>query len=128
MPQLDLFLEAAPPPAPRPWKVTRQTCRGAWLHAEAIGLITGRDELVYRTLRYFWNRSQHSATAVDLARWLKRANPEWRTRERTWILLNVRRALWHLRELGLADSREPRDGEAAGLRWRYREQGSEPRP
>lgn len=128
MTQLAFDLIPAPPPAPRAWKVARQTCRGAWLHAEAIGLVNGRDEIVFRSLRYLWNRRQRSVTALQLARWLKVASPEWKTRERTWIVLNVRRALWHLRELGLADSRDPGPYEGAQLLWRHREQGSLPRP
>ena len=109
----------------RIWKTARQTSRAAFFVLEQTGWTKTRQGIVGRALRYQWNRRQRSCTAVQVARWLRKAYEPWRRKDDTWILITVRRALFELRESGLADSVEA----PGGLIWRWREQcDAGPRP
>lgn len=103
-------------------KIARSVSRAQFLEAEARGQIRGRDELVYRTLRYFWNTAQRSVTSKHLARWIQKGRSEWRGREWAWILLETRRGLDDLRKKGLADTQPDKIGRE--FLWRFREQGT----
>ena len=119
--QLDLLADVTR--TDRPWKTARSTSRAAFLEAEARGQINGRKEIVGRTLRHLWNRSQRSCTSRTLAKWIMCAGKDWRGHEWSWILLEVRRALSDLRKAGLVDTKP-----GAELLWRHREQGAGERP
>lgn len=110
----------------RPWKIARQVSRAAFLEAEARGQITNRREIVGRTLRYHWNRTQRSCTSRTLAKWIMKAGKDWPGREWSWILLETRRALCDLRKLGLADT-QPHKIKHEFL-WRWRDAATGERP
>jgi hypothetical protein len=108
----------------RIWKTARQTSRAAFFALEETGWTKTRQAIVGRGLRYLWNRRQRGATAVQVARWLRKAHEPWSRKEWTWTLITTRRALDELRQAGLADSE---DGPTA-LIWKWVEQGCGQRP
>lgn len=110
----------------RPWKRTRQVSRAAFLEAERRGQIAGRQEIVGRVLRYLWNSQQRSATSARVAWWISTAGRHWRGRERSWVLLETRRALCDLRRRGLVDTKAAPNGRE--FLWRWREAGGGERP
>jgi hypothetical protein len=109
----------------RPWKVSRRTSRAAFLEAELHGMIRGRQEIVGRALRYFWNTHQRSVTSAHLAKWIRLTGKAWIGKDASWVLLETRRALSDLRRRGLVDTAD-RGGRE--FFWRWREQGILPHP
>lgn len=63
-----LALEPAPPPAPRFWRLARETSRRAWYMVRDT--LPPRERAVYYGLMAYWNRYQTWPTSLELLEFL----------------------------------------------------------